>query len=173
MSDYCRVRPLIPNDCNTENHLVITGCRTAGIAGMIADEHIKWWWWPAEVEGQGGALATRKRRRVPSIEPPILSRLMSTEKDNISDRAASGTPDDPEHCQLAFEQRLAGINQRIELACARSDRTRDDVRLLPVSKTVVACASPARRVVANLVRTRCRRPGTRHRNSVIYPHRWR
>lgn len=38
--------------------------------------------------------------------------------------------------QRAIEQRLANIQQRIELACTRVGRSIDDVRLLPVSKTV-------------------------------------
>ncbi len=63
---------------------------------------------------------------------------MSTEKDGNSDSATCRPTDDAEHYQLAFAQRLADINQRIERACARSSRTRDAVRLLPVSKTVDA-----------------------------------
>ena len=54
---------------------------------------------------------------------------MSTDKDGNSGKAASRLPDDLEHYQLAFAQRLAGINQRIEMACARSGRARGDVRM--------------------------------------------
>jgi pyridoxal phosphate enzyme (YggS family) len=41
-----------------------------------------------------------------------------------------------ESFQQAFTQRLAELNQRIDQACTRSGRSKEDVRLLPVSKTV-------------------------------------
>ncbi len=57
-------------------------------------------------------------------------------KDDSADRTCSEVPDEQVQYQHAFEQRLTGINQRINQACARSGRVSSDVRLLPVSKTV-------------------------------------